>query len=56
MDALSLATNGIIVPIGETPDITVTRIYYPLTIDINNQKPTITIRPIRKQIHLEIKE
>jgi len=57
MDTLSLATNGIIVPIGDTisPTYNVTRLYYPLTIDINKQKPTISIRNINTKINLTIK-
>lgn len=54
MDALSLATNGIIVPMGETADITVTRVYCPLKIDISDRKPKITLRPIRKTINIKI--
>jgi len=52
MDALSLATNGIIIPTGETTDITVTRVYQSIKIDINDQRPTVIIRPIKHKINI----
>jgi len=55
---ISLITKGMICA-GKGDIIYVTydvnRLYYPLTININKQKPTITIRPIKKQIHLDLK-
>jgi len=54
---LSLITKGILTKIGDiiSPTYNVTRIYYPLTIDINKQKPTISIRNINTKINLTIK-
>lgn len=46
---ISLVTKGII------SRIIVKRLYYPLTINLEDRKPTIELRPIKKKIHLNTK-
>ena len=57
MSGLSRITNGIVTRKTDVLYVTydVTRVYRHLTIDINKQKPIITIRPIKKQIHINVK-
>ena len=52
---LSLITKGILAKKATTTIIETARVYCPLTVNINEQKPTIIIRPIRKQINLTVK-
>lgn len=49
---ISIITKGIL---EKTAAIETARIYCPINININKQKPTITIRPIKKQINLDVK-
>jgi len=53
MAGISLITKGMIVKKSEEGDIT--KIIYPLTIDMENRKPKIIISPIRKTISLNVK-
>lgn len=49
---LSLITKGMLKKIVT---IETARIYYPITVSISDRKPTITLRPIKKKIHLDVK-
>ena len=51
---LSLITKGILSKKTTTTIIETARIYYPLRISIEDRKPKITLRPLRKQINIKI--